>query len=80
MRKTILAFLAMIALHPFSVLAEELTDEKYSELLEEVRPKNDEPWRTIPWKIDLLNAQQTSVREAKPLFIWAMDGHPLGCT
>ncbi len=40
----------------------------------------DEPWRTIPWNIDLLAAQKTAADEHKPIFIWAMDGHPLGCT
>ena len=37
-------------------------------------------WRTIPWKISLLDAQRAAVSEKKPIFIWAMDGHPLGCT
>jgi hypothetical protein len=40
----------------------------------------DETWRTIPWQTDLLAAQRLAVAESKPLFIWAMDGHPLGCT
>ena len=40
----------------------------------------DEPWRTIPWEISLINAQNIAAREKKPIFIWAMDGHPLGCT
>jgi hypothetical protein len=45
-----------------------------------LEPDLTEPWRTIPWKISLLAAQRTAVKEAKPIFIWAMDGHPLGCT
>ncbi len=40
----------------------------------------DEPWRTIPWQTDLLAAQRLALHQDKPLFIWAMDGHPLGCT
>lgn len=40
----------------------------------------DEPWRTIPWQTDLLEAQKIAVEQQKPLFVWAMDGHPLGCT
>lgn len=40
----------------------------------------DEPWRTIPWQTDLLAAQRLALEQDKPLFIWAMDGHPLGCT
>lgn len=40
----------------------------------------DEPWRQIAWRTDLLQAQHEAVEQRKPLFIWAMDGHPLGCT
>lgn len=81
MRNLILILFAIFAFqHTETGMAEELTDEKYQELLDEVRPNQDEPWRTIPWKIDLLNAQRISASQAKPIFIWAMDGHPLGCT
>lgn len=37
-------------------------------------------WRTIGWETDLLKAQNLAVESNKPMFIWAMDGHPLGCT
>jgi hypothetical protein len=60
--------------------AGELTEEKFRELHAALKPADDEPWRTIPWKIDLLEAQKEAAREKKPIFIWAMDGHPLGCT
>ncbi|MFT5122737.1 MAG: hypothetical protein ACI9QL_004582 [Candidatus Omnitrophota bacterium] len=45
-----------------------------------VQAAPDATWRTIPWQTSLLNAQRIAARERKPLFIWAMDGHPLGCT
>jgi hypothetical protein len=28
----------------------------------------------------LLEAQRIAAEAKKPIFIWAMDGHPLGCT
>ena len=59
--------------------AAELNNEKFQQLHEELQP-GDETWRTIPWKIDLLDAQRSAAKEKKPIFIWAMDGHPLGCT
>ena len=59
--------------------AGELTTERFEELHAELQ-HGDEPWRTIPWKIDVLDAQRTAAKEQKPIFIWAMDGHPLGCT
>jgi hypothetical protein len=39
-----------------------------------------ELWTQIPWETDLLQAQQLAAREKKPLLMWVMDGHPLGCT
>ena len=47
---------------------------------EELCEVSDKPWRSIPWELDLLAAQKLSVEQSKPIFIWAMDGHPLGCT
>lgn len=59
--------------------AAELSDAEFKRLHAELQP-GDEPWLTIPWKISVLNAQQAAAKENKPIFIWAMDGHPLGCT
>ncbi len=39
-----------------------------------------EPWQEVPWRTDLLDARAVAARDAKPLFIWAMDGQTLGCT
>jgi len=58
----------------------ELTKEEFNRLHKLLQPSPDEPWRTIPWKITLLDAQRTAAEQRKPIFIWAMDGHPLGCT
>ena len=57
-----------------------LGDAEFRQLHAALQPKADEPWRTIPWKISLLDAQRVAAETKKPLFIWAMDGHPLGCT
>lgn len=56
-----------------------LSHAEFLELQKELQPA-DEPWRTIPWKIALLDAQRSAAELKKPIFIWAMDGHPLGCT
>ena len=39
------------------------------------RPK----WRTIPWKPDLWQGVEAAHATNKPMFIWAMNGDPLGC-
>lgn len=56
-----------------------LTDEIFSELFEACRPQR-ERWTYIPWIGGLWEGRQKAAREEKPLFIWAMNGHPLGCT
>lgn len=58
----------------------ELDDTTVSTLLQTLTPNDESPWRTIPWKISLLDAQREASRSQRPIFIWAMDGHPLGCT
>jgi len=58
----------------------EITEQQFQSLHKQLRPGDDEPWRTIPWRISLLDAQRIAAEEKKPIFIWAMDGHPLGCT
>lgn len=50
------------------------------ELVEQLRPSEADLWRQVPWKISVLDGQRAAGRADKPLFIWAMDGHPLGCT
>lgn len=57
-----------------------ITEKEFATLHEQLKPAADEPWRTIPWKISLLDAQRIAAQQKKPIFIWAMDGHPLGCT
>ena len=52
----------------------------FDSLHRDLQPSEDEAWRTIPWETSLLAAQARAAAEEKPIFIWAMDGHPLGCT
>ena len=60
--------------------AEGLSEAEFQRLHKKLQVSGEKPWRTIPWKISLLDAQRAAVSEKKPIFIWAMDGHPLGCT
>lgn len=60
--------------------AAELNESEFRKLQQQLQPSADALWRTIPWKITLLEAQRVAIQEKKPIFIWAMDGHPLGCT
>ena len=38
-----------------------------------------EKWRKILWRHDLWDARIESAKTGKPIFIWAMNGNPLGC-
>lgn len=68
---------------PFSLATAATTaisEQEFLRLQKVLQGDATESWRTIPWKIGLLDAQRTSAQQHKPIFIWAMDGHPLGCT
>lgn len=40
----------------------------------------DERWREIPWRTSLWQGLLDAQMEGKPLLIWVMNGHPMGCT
>ena len=56
-----------------------LGEAEFKELHDKLRPPSAEVWRSIPWTISLVEAQNRAAREKKPIFIWSMDGNPLGC-
>ena len=56
-----------------------LGDAEFRALHDKLKPPTGELWRQIPWMISLVEAQNAAAREKKPIFIWSMDGHPLGC-
>jgi hypothetical protein len=44
----------------------------------QARPE-DMQWATIPWQTDLWEARRLAAEQGKPIFLWAMNGNPLGC-
>lgn len=81
MRKLVVA--AVIGcLVPGAVFAQSapLTKEEFTKLVAVVRPsERSEKWEQIPWRSNLWEARQQAAREGKPILLWEMDGHPLGC-
>ena len=67
-------------LSPGLIAGDGISEADFRRLHKELQVSGKDPWRTIPWKISLLDAQRLAVAQKKPIFIWAMDGHPLGCT
>jgi len=59
---------------------EALTSAEFGDLHATLTSCSAEKWQSIPWKVDLLEARSLARREGKPLFLWSMNGHPLGCT
>jgi hypothetical protein len=78
-RNAVLLIAALQFTFPDNADSADLPDAEFKRLHAELQP-GDSLWLTIPWKISVLNAQRTAAKEDKPIFIWAMDGHPLGCT
>lgn len=60
-------------------LPQGITPEEFEKLHRELQPPKDELWRSVPWKVSLVDARNFALQEKKPLFIWSMDGNPLGC-
>ncbi|HWB07336.1 MAG TPA: hypothetical protein VG796_30200 [Verrucomicrobiales bacterium] len=55
--------------------------QKTAELLDIIAPaKSEQAWLQIPWETDLAAARRKAAAQDKPVFLWEMDGHPLGCT
>ena len=42
--------------------------------------ENEQNWLQIPWETDLATARAKAEHTKRPVFLWEMDGHPLGCT
>jgi len=46
-----------------------------------IKPTKEEmAWSEIPWKTTFYDGLIESDKEQKPLLLWVMNGHPLGCT
>jgi hypothetical protein len=55
--------------------------QPFRETMAYVLPRRDEvKWQEIPWQTDLWTARQLAAEQGKPIFLWAMNGNPLGCT
>ncbi|MDB4777920.1 hypothetical protein OAG68_00525 [bacterium] len=76
---SLLWFITLLPLAPTSGFGQQLDEEQFQKLHAELKP-TDEAWKEIPWQTNLLEAQRIAAEAQKPIFIWAMDGHPLGCT
>jgi hypothetical protein len=57
-----------------------VTDTEYASALKAIRPAaGEDRFAQIPWLTSLWEARQKAAKEGKPILLWEMDGHPLGC-
>ncbi len=59
-------------------LLDETTFVKWRDYLEP--SEADERWQGIPWRGRFLEAMEEAAEKNLPVLLWAMNGHPLGCT
>ena len=46
-----------------------------------IKPTKEEmAWSEIPWETTFYDGLIESNKEQKPVLLWVMNGHPLGCT
>jgi hypothetical protein len=61
--------------------ADPIPAEQFATLQAVIKPSSGEDrWASIPWRSSLWQARQEAARAGKPIVLWEMDGHPLGCT
>jgi hypothetical protein len=61
--------------------ADPLTADQFRQLQALIKPSpGEDKWAEIPWGINLWEARKQGAKEGKPILLWEMDGHPLGCT
>jgi hypothetical protein len=58
-----------------------LAGRTLAEWRERIEPAAEElVWAEIPWRPTFLEAVEEARTARKPVLLWAMIGHPLGCT
>jgi hypothetical protein len=65
----------------YSPAAEPIAADQFQRLHALIKPQTGEDtWTHIPWLSSLWEARRRAAAEGKPILLWEMDGHPLGCT
>lgn len=74
--------LALLAASPTALRADPpaLTDAESAAVRKVVRPAaGEDAYARVPWLTSLWEARKTAAAAGKPILLWEMDGHPLGC-
>ena len=68
--------LFFVLLFSFFSYGAELTENEFLKIKKELTPDSSEPWKTIPWKLSVLEAQKVASESKKPIFIWPWTAIP----
>lgn len=63
-----------------AIKSESLNDQQFEQLTEFIQPSaSEDKWRETPWIPSIQGGREMSAEKNKPIFLWAMNGDPLGC-
>lgn len=80
MRLNMILGLSLTLVLAYSQASEPIKPEHFNKLHSIIKPNLDEEkFMQIPWMIDLWEARKKAASEDRPILLWEMDGHPLGC-
>ena len=58
-----------------------LNTKTYQKWYDFIKPsKKDLEWTSIPWVTSFEEGVEEAIKREKPILLWVMNGHPLGCT
>lgn len=72
------ACVALLARAP--AMAQELTEATFDRWSDYLAPEKSEcAWEGVPWRPSFRAGVRDSQIEGRPILLWAMNGHPMGC-
>ena len=72
--------LGLVPQGPDRISAPAITPDQFAKLKALIQPDPaEDKWAEIPWLSSLWQAREQAAAEGKPILLWEMDGHPLGC-
>jgi hypothetical protein len=61
--------------------APELNEQTFKHWRDSIRPSvQEQAFLEIPWRESFFTAVKEAREKERPILLWAMNGHPLGCT
>jgi hypothetical protein len=79
--RSLFSLFAVAVLAAHADAADAIAADKAADLQKVIRPSaSEDRWASIPWRISLWEARKEAAKDGKPILLWEMDGHPLGCT